>query len=71
MCIRDRPHGEQGAACLVFGGNGMNDVWEFNIDTNAWSLVRDNTATTSAGGATLAPRVVVVASTLLAAAFAM
>ena len=65
------PHGEQGAACLVFGGNGMNDVWEFNIDTNAWSLVRDNTATTSAGGATLAPRVVVVASTLLAAAFAM
>ena len=28
----------------------MNDVWEFNIDTNAWSLVRDNTATTSAGG---------------------
>ena len=65
------PHGEQGAACLVFGGNGMNDVWEFNIDTNAWSLVRDNTATTSAGGATLAPRVVVVASTLLAAGFAM
>ncbi len=65
------PHGEQGAACLVFGGNGMNDVWEFNIDTNAWSLVRDNTATTSGGGATLASRVVVVASTLLAAGFAM
>jgi len=39
------PEGESGAECILFAGNGFNDVWSFNIDTNAWTLVRDNTAT--------------------------
>ena len=42
------PEGESGAEFILFAGNGFNDVWSFNIDTNAWTLVRDNTATSGA-----------------------
>ena len=48
------PEGESGAECILFAGNGFNDVWSFNVDTNAWTLVRDNTATSGAGATTRA-----------------
>ena len=46
------PEGESGAEFILFAGNGFNDVWSFNIDTNAWTLVRDNTATSGAVAST-------------------
>ena len=41
------PDGEAGATFLLFGGNGLNDMWEFNITTQEWSVVRENTEGTS------------------------
>lgn len=43
------PDGEAGATFLLFGGNGLNDMWEFNITTQEWSVVRENTEGTSSG----------------------
>ena len=41
------PDGEAGATFLLFGGNGLNDMWEFDITTREWSVVRENTEGTS------------------------
>lgn len=64
------PEGESGAECILFAGNGFNDVWSFNIDTNAWTLVRDNTATSGAVASTTSLcAAAAVATTLLSALY--
>jgi len=49
--VMTTPGGESGTTFLIFGGNGLNDVWEFDISTSTWTMVRSNTISNSVVGA--------------------
>ena len=61
------PDGESGSTFLIFGGNGLNDVWEFDISTMTWTMVRSSTVSSGVLRAyawTLSTTVVVLVSLL-------
>ena len=43
------PEGEAGGALVVYGGNGRNDVWEYDVDANRWTMIKENTASSMSG----------------------
>jgi hypothetical protein len=47
------PEGNDGMSLLLFGGNGFNDIWEYNVDDDAWMLVQENTDSVTSFGTVL------------------
>ena len=60
------PDGESGTTFLIFGGNGLNDVWEFDIVKSNWTMIRPGSTVSSgvsrAHAWTLSTTVVVLVS---------
>ena len=59
----------EGGTFVIFGGDGKDDVWAFDVDAEAWTMRQGESVAVTSGGRGFAERAATAAVGFATAAF--